>query len=325
MHRREALRVFSMVSTALALRSPDDTTDDDGTDYTRLNSHLWQVYALASSKAEVLPLVRTQLSVLTAALQGAQSLVAKQQICAAAGDLYQLKGEIHFDANDYTRAADSYSLAALASETAENFDLWACAMTRHAFLSVYERRFDQAAPMLDLAAELARRGDPSLSTRHWVSVVQAETFAGLGDIDACQRALDAAEAVRTLMGTVHNGGWLRFDGSRLAEERGTCYATLGRHGLAEAALSDALKQKLTTRRRASVLIDLATIGAQRGDPDRVVAHASTVLAEARATGSAVIRRKLTGLQRHLAPLLTDRRMQLLSSEITALAALPAAR
>lgn len=54
-------------------------------------------------------------------------------------------------------------------------------MTRHAFLSLYERRFDEAAPMLDLAASLAHRGAPGLSTRHWVSVVQAETFAGLGD------------------------------------------------------------------------------------------------------------------------------------------------
>ncbi|MFC3898646.1 helix-turn-helix transcriptional regulator [Lentzea rhizosphaerae] len=326
MHRREALRVFSTVGTMLALRSPDDiAADGDDTDYAQLNSHLWRVYALASSKAEVLPLVHTQLGVLTTELQGTHSLAVKQQICAAAGDLYQLKGEIHFDGNDYTRAADSYSLAALASETAENFDLWACAMTRHAYLSVYERRFDHAAPMLDLAAELARRGNPGLSTRHWVSVVQAEAFAGLGHINACQRALDAAEAVRTLTGTVHNGGWLRFDGTRLAEERGTCYAALGRHDLAEAALSDALKQKLTTRRRAGVLTDLASIGAQRHDPDRVVAHASTVLAEAHATGSEVVRRKLTGLQRHLGPLLGDKRVQLLNREITALTALPAAR
>ncbi|SDO49018.1 helix-turn-helix transcriptional regulator [Lentzea jiangxiensis] len=322
MHRREALRAFSMVGTMLALWSADSgtpaATDFDAEDYTKLNSHLWQVYALAPSKAQVLPVVRTQLGVLNTQLQCSRSLAVKRRICAAAGDLYQLKGEIHFDGNDYTAAADSYSLAAHASETAGDFDLWACAMTRHSFLSVYERRFGEAAPMLDLAAELARRGDPSLSTRHWVAVVQAETHAGLGDLAACQRALDAAEEVRALTGTIHNGGWLRFDGARLAEERGTCYASLGRHDLAEVALTDALRQKLTPRRRASVLADLAVIGAQQRDADRVISYANAVLAEARNTGSDVIRRKLTGLHRHLVPLLADKQVQRLSGEIKAL-------
>ena len=36
--------------------------------------------------------------------------------------------------------------------------------------------------MLELAAALARRGDPALSTRHWVAAVQAETFAGLSGL-----------------------------------------------------------------------------------------------------------------------------------------------
>ena len=327
MHRREALRLFSMVGTMLALRQADDDSrvDLDVVDYTQLNSHLWQVFALASSKAEVLPLVRTQLAVLTTKLAEAKSLAAKQRLCAAAGDLYQLEGEIHFDGNAYTQAAYSYTLAAKASEEAENFDLWACAMTRHAFLPMFEHKFDQAEPMLDLAVALAHQGDPSLSTRHWVAAVQAETYAGLGDLSACQRALNAAEGVRVLTGTVHNGGWLRFNGARLAEERGTCYATLGRPDLAEAALTDALRQKLSPRRRASVLTDLAVIGAQRRDPDRVISYADLVLTEAKHTGSDFVRRKLAGLQRHLVPLLADQQVRRLSGEIKALTALPESR
>ena len=106
--------------------------------------------------------------------------------------------------------------------------------------------------MLELAATLARRGDPALSTRHWVAAVQTETLAGLGDLDGCQRALDIAAHVQGLRGPVHNGGWLRFDGSRLAEERGTCYVALGRADKAETALTDALSGALTARRKASV-------------------------------------------------------------------------
>jgi hypothetical protein len=42
----------------------------------------------------------------------------------------------------------------------------------------------------------------------------------MGDIDGCARALDETEKVHSLDGHSHNGGRLRFDGSRLPEERG---------------------------------------------------------------------------------------------------------
>jgi hypothetical protein len=63
-------------------------------------------------------------------------------------------------------------------------------------------------------------------------------FAGLGELAACQRALDATEGVRELSGDASNGGWLRFDSSRLAEERGACYVQLQYPDLAEATLGD---------------------------------------------------------------------------------------
>ncbi|MFC9251907.1 hypothetical protein [Amycolatopsis thailandensis] len=53
-----------------------------------------------------------------------------------------------------------------------------------------------------------------MTTRHGAAAVQAEALAGLGDLYACQRALDTAAEVQDLTGQVHNGGWLRFDGSR---------------------------------------------------------------------------------------------------------------
>ncbi|MFY9806727.1 MAG: hypothetical protein WAK86_05610, partial [Pseudonocardiaceae bacterium] len=127
------------------------------------------------------------------------------------------------------------------------------------------------------AADLAQRGDNALSTRYWVSAVQAQAFAGLGDLDACQRALKQAEQVHQLEGQIHNGGWLRFDGSRLPEERGTCYVALQRPDLAEEALSDALSLNLSTRRHGSVVTDLAMLGAQRRDVDQLVTYANAAL------------------------------------------------
>lgn len=74
------------------------------------------------------------------------------------------------------------------------------------------------------------------------------------------------------------------------------------------------------RRRASVLADLAMIGAQRRDPDLVITYADEALAQARESGSGMVDRKLLGLQRHLSPLLANKQIQRLDSEITALTA-----
>jgi Tfp pilus assembly protein PilF len=142
---------------------------------------------------------------------------------------------------------------------------------------MYERKFNEASPLIDAAEHVAKRGDNQTSTRYWVAAVRAEVFARLGDFDACKRALDEAEEVQSLKGRIHNGGWLRFDGSRLAEERGTCYVALGRPDLAEAALTDALKQPLSSRRRSGVLVDLAVLGIQRRDIDQLLTYAHAAI------------------------------------------------
>ncbi|WP_211341624.1 hypothetical protein [Myceligenerans xiligouense] len=278
------------------------------------------MYAFAPSKSDVMPLVRRQLSVLVECLRGSPGPSARQHLCTLAADLFQLAGEISFDADNYTVAAHCYHQAAQAGKDAGAHDLWACALTRHAYLSVYEKRFADAAPLLNLAATIATRGDSELSTRHWVAAVQGETFAGLGDLDACCRALDSAEEVAGLTGTVHNGGWLRFNGARLPEERGTCYVTLGRPDLAEAALAEALDHATSVRRRAGVLADLAVVGAQRGDLDQVITHADAVLKHAHETRSGMIARKLLDLRPHLRPLRTDLRVRELDARITTLTA-----
>ncbi|ACU75275.1 conserved hypothetical protein [Catenulispora acidiphila DSM 44928] len=120
-----------------------------------------------------------------------------------------------------------------------------------------------------------------------------------------------------MSGSVHNGGWLRFDGERLAEERGACYVSLSRPDLAEAALTDVLRRKLSSRRRGSVLTDLATLGVQQHDPDQVLQYGSTALALAEETNSGYIGRKLQGLNTKLAPLATDDRIRDLSDAISA--------
>ncbi|MFC4005993.1 transcriptional regulator [Nonomuraea purpurea] len=333
MNRRELLRLFSMAGVAIAAPPWDDEldvqrvlhagrtgrVDHAGVDqFEVLNSHLWRVFVLAPSKAKIYPLVQDHLAVLVRTLQHPNGPEFRQRLCALTADLFQLAGEIFFDGDQYTDAAHCYTLAATAGKEADAFDLWACAMTRHAYIGVYERRFDKAEPMLDLALRLARRGDSSLCTRHWIAAVQAETWAGLGNLNACQQALDQAELVRDLKGPVHNGGWLRFDGDRLAEERGTCYVTLRRPDLAERVLTEALAQELSERRRGGVLIDLAALGLQRGNRDQVVSYGDRAVELARQTGSKFIARRLRGLQDQMKPILGDQRVGVLNANISSL-------
>jgi tetratricopeptide (TPR) repeat protein/transcriptional regulator with XRE-family HTH domain len=333
MNRRELLRILAMTGTMLAISAENDTdwdrldyvggqggrVDSQAVeDYAALTTHLWRVFVLARTKHVVFPLVRDQLDVLTSSLGRASGTAMYRRLCEVTASLFQLAGEILFDANQYTDAAQCYTLAATASKEANMPDLWACALTRHAFIGVFERRFERSAALLELAAVLAQRGDASLATRHWVAIVQAQALAGLGQLDACQRALDVAGQVDDLSGDFQNGGWLRFDGSRLPEERGACYVQLQRPDLAESALTDALRLNLSARRRGSVLTDLAALGAQRRDPDQIVSYGDAALELISQTGSGVIARKLAGLQPHLAPFLRDARIRDLSTRIGAL-------
>jgi hypothetical protein len=335
MNRRELLRLLSLTGALLATPVPGSQPDwariessRDGSkpldpatldEYEGLNARLWAAFGAAESKTVVSPLVNQQITTLTTNLRRSHTALVHRRLCGITSDLLQLAGEIAFDANAYSEAAHCYTLAATAAREGAAYDLWACAMIRHAFISVYERDFRQAAPMLEVAAGLASNGDSALSTRYWARTVQAQALAGLGDLGGCQRTLDQAEEVNRLQGPVHNGGWLRFDGSRLAEERGACYVELGRPDLAEPALTGTLSQRLSVRRRGTVLAELAIVGVQRSDVHQMVLYGSAALDTARQSGSGVVAAKLYRLQHHLQPFLTDGHVQHLDRQIRALA------
>ncbi|MFI0900722.1 transcriptional regulator [Streptomyces sp. NPDC020983] len=325
MIRREFLRLASVASVSIPGAPAGETTaldtvdTDDFREYGALNAHLWSVYSLAPAKQAIYPVVRDHVSGLTSALRDARSEEERRTLCDMLGNVAQLAGEVWFDANRYTEAAHCYALAGDASKEARNRDLWACGLVRHSFVSIYSRRYGDALPLLDAAEVLARNGDSQLPTRHWVASVRAQVLAGLGDADGCGRALDEATAVQATA-TAAPGGWLRFTGDRLAEERGAAYMSLGRLDLAEHALCEALQDSLSPRRRGAVLSDLAVIGARRRDIDRLVTYGSDAADLAQRTGSGYIVRRLHGLQPHLAPFLSDSRVTELRDRLITLGA-----
>jgi hypothetical protein len=158
-----------------------------------------------------------------------------------------------------------------------------------------------------------------------VSAVRAQALAGLGEVRACEGAIALAEQVQQLEGPLHNGGWLRFDGSRLAEERGACHVELRQPDLAEAALTTALTQGLSSRRRGIVLTDLAMVGLQRHDPSHLATYATAAVQVATDTGSGVVGRRLQSLRPHLVPLPANPGMRQIDRQIANLATRPTVR
>jgi transcriptional regulator with XRE-family HTH domain len=326
MYRRELLRLLSVGGALIALplvtptaepglAAPSKDAADPG-QYAQLNARLWQVFALARSKRLVYPLVHDQLSLLTGQMQQARSVQGRRQLCVLACELFQLAGEICFDSNQYTDAVRCYTLAAEAGREARSYDRWACALTRQAFVSIYEQQYAQASSILSAAARVAQHGDSQLSTRHWIAAVQAQSHAGRGDLDSSERALDTAGNVLDLTGPVHPGGWLRFDGSHLAEERGTCYLAVGRADLAETALTEALGQSVSLRRRGSLLTDLALAGVQRRDLDQLLLYGHDAIDLAEQTqSSGYVGRKLQILKVKLEPFTADNRVAQLTDRI----------
>ncbi|KOG16222.1 MULTISPECIES: helix-turn-helix transcriptional regulator [Streptomyces] len=320
MIRRDFLRVLAIAGAFPAL--PAHEILDETADSRAMNDHLWSVYRLTRSKRSVFPIVRDQITALTDELKDGRDTIG---LCSAAGDLFQLAGELAFDENRYTDAAASYTLAASASREAKQYDLWACALTRHAYVSLYERQYEDAIGVLIAAERVAKRGDGRLATRHWVAAVQAQAYAGMKNFDACERAMDEAEEVLHLAADSVNGGWLRFNASRLAEERGARYVELGRLDLAETALQRALRQAelgrgQSYRRRGAVLADLAILGAKRRDLDEVMTYAHEALDLARRSGSGYVARKLRTLRVELRPVATDARAAELEAKLAELAA-----
>lgn len=323
--RRDLLNLITTSGAAMMLHHvAGDVADADPARLTQIGAlqqagrDLWKDFLTTQPKAAVWPDVHRHIRRLTAAAQRPQPENLATSIYTMLADAYQLAGEIMFDLTRPGDAEQCYALAASAAREAKAFDLWACALIRHAYVGMYEQRSRDVVPMLELAVRLARHGDPGLSTRHWAAAVLAQARAHTGDQLGCERALELAEHVTDLNGS-HNLGWLRFDGSRLTEDRAACYVAQQRADLAEPILLQMLAQSQTVRRRGLTQIDLATVGTITKDPLTVVTYGFAALEHARTADSGVLIGKLHNLRPRLSHLRKDRYVRHLDTEIAALA------
>jgi len=327
-NRREVFHLLSMAGAALALpfldldweRTLDAFVKPSHLDEIVLENleaithHFWSLYLAASTKSSVLEGVLGQLKTLVQFLRDSHPAWAHQRLCLLASETSQLVGELFFDMNDHNAAQSCYLFAAAAAKEGASYDLWSCALVRHAFLPLYRERHQEALSLLQQAHKLALRGDTLLPTPHWVAAVEAETCSGMQDLSSCQSALDRAQGVQDSKNT--KPPWLRFDGSRLPALRGACYVRLGQPDLAMPALQEALQHFVKPdRKRGMALTDLAAAAIQSGNVEQARAYVDEVITILAQSSSDFLREELRALPRRVEPMAQTRAVQSIDAYI----------
>jgi tetratricopeptide (TPR) repeat protein len=314
--RRELLQLLGLASSALLMSSSAIDWDrvailasgrmplDEQAlqNLETINHHLWNLFIGTSTKSSVLDGVLGQLKMHLQFLKEPQTSRTQQGLYKLASDLSQLAGEIFFDLLDYDMAQSCYLFAASAAKEANAYDLWATACVRHAYLPIYEGRYENALPLLENAWRIAQQGNSLFPTKYWVAAVQAEAEAGIGNLTGCQKALDQASGVLDL--TNVNPAWIRFDGSRLPALKGACYVQLQCPDLAVSSLLEALQQPLSLRRRGMIFTDLSLVALQREEVEAACSYGEELVNLAANGSSGFLRKHVQKLQRHLAPFAT---------------------
>lgn len=313
MKRRELLRLLSAGGGALVLSFAVDWERIGGAmdrpslldsvvieDLEAINGRFWSLYLGASVKSAILDGVTGQLRTLIQFLREPHTEQIHRQLCALLGDLAQLAGEIHFDRHELDLAASCYMFAASAAREARAYDLWSCALVRHAFLPLYDEQYAEALPLVKEAGQLAARGDSQLPTRFWAAAVEAEAQSGSGRLADCQRALEIAQGVTAIM-TV-SPAWTRFEASRLPALRGACYVRLTQPDLAMPALHEALRQfEKPGRKRGMVLLDLAKAAVQGQEIDQACGYLNQVVDIVELGASGFLKKGIVSVRGQLRP------------------------
>ena len=217
-----------------------------------------------------------------------------KKLYSVAGETAQIIGQMLFDIHDYANAWSCYKFSINAAQNAYNYDLESVGLGRMSFLYTYNKQAYKALPLLQKAQQLPKTtGNDIISP--WISAIEAEVYASMGDSDACSRALERAEQITTQKTTdLYATG---FNISRLAGYKGACFVRLGKPEFARSALNEALRllNPSAIRRQSTLFTDLAKTYIQQNEIEEACKLAAQALMLTTQTHSLSVLQRIRGI------------------------------
>jgi tetratricopeptide (TPR) repeat protein len=251
---------------ALALYRPtsvDVTTVRDLELITANYTRLTESVTSGSLIAPVLEHLRT----ITDLLRSPQPALVRRRLFVAAADAAQLAGRLLFGTNQLAEAQTYYSVALDAAREAGDHALAAYVIGTMSFIPARGRKPDKALGLVREAQSNATDGAPA-TLRSWLSALEAEHQASLGNATATRAALDQAERAADRAEREEPPAWIDyFDRGRLAGFVGICHIRLDRPRDARAPLEEALRAlpSSSVKHRSVLLTDMATAMVKQGE------------------------------------------------------------
>ena len=260
-----------------------------------------QVYQSAGAAALLDPVCGT-LNLLTELAPSAGAY--RDQIVSLIGQSGSLAATMFMlDQGDYPTGLRYLAIAARAAKQSGDSELMSITMAARAFHSAYSGDPDDGVAFAREAVSLASSGTHP-RTRGWVSAVESEMQATVGDEAAYSRSLDtAAEHVSAPMPERQWKGIGAFSPAKLTAYRGAGLMRLKRYGRAQAVLLAALAQldPVQVKHRCTAHIDLADAYARDSKLDEAVHHAVSALDIIATTRHAESMKRVTGLYEAVRP------------------------
>jgi transcriptional regulator with XRE-family HTH domain len=230
----------------------------------------------------LLPALRSHLAMLSGSLHGGQPEPVRRRLLSLTGEAAVLAGRLSWLLDNRGEARQCWNLASELAREAGDDTLLAEALGNQRVLhsTIPNRgqygRPDRALAVLD-AAEERLTSTSSPYARMMVLLLRAEDHAAVGDAEASQRDLEAAEAALASADGPDDGYYALWDAGRIAGYRGSCALALDRPEEASTVLESALDQTsgALIGQRCAVMTDLATAYAMQ----REVEHAAALLGQ----------------------------------------------
>jgi len=238
----------------------DDEALDD---LSGITARYWNISKNAS--VDILSGISGHFSNIVQFLKDSHPTAIYDRLCSLVSENALLLGKTFHDIKEYDLAWSYYKFALKVALDTNNIDLWAVGIGRVALLLIYWGEPQSALPLLQ---EAQKRQLHNQRIGPWLSAIEAEIHAGMGNEDACLRLLEKPKSVTLPASLTDDRYATGFNPSRAAGYEGACFVRLHKPELALPALEQAftLCDPSSLRRQSTLIADIGTVHAQLGNP-----------------------------------------------------------